>query len=159
MPVGDSFPPEKRKAYVDRNLKPWTIIRLYCAFITDPHDKFLVVVSAVPYLVYFFINSRPYRLAESKPGWKDTQVRIDTKNHPFLDYDSFIDCSRVQSLPIHEVEKQLVADISRIHGVVSDAVQAKVIRAVKENVTISRGKKKAILESLSRKMSSQGGKG
>lgn len=158
MAVGDSFPPEKRKAYVDRNLKPWTIIRLYCAIIADPHDKFLVVVSVVSCLVYFFINSRPYTLAESNPKWKDTQVCIDTKNHPFLDHDSFIDCSRVLSLPIYEVERQLVADISRIHGVVSDAVQAKVIQAVRKNTTISGGKKKAILENLSRKMSPQGGK-
>jgi len=71
----------------------------------------------------------------------------------------FIDCSRVQSLPIYEVERQLVTDVGRIHGVVSSAVQAKVIQAVKKNTTISRGAKRAILESLSRKISSRGRKG
>ena len=149
MVIGDSFPPDKRKAYIDRSLKAWRVIYLYCDFIPSPHDKFLLIVNGSPYILYFFISSEPYNLALSNPKMKGTQVSIDVKDHPFLSYDSFIDCSRIGSLPIYEVERQLIADVGRIKGVLSAAVQAKVLEAVKNNARMSPREKKMVLGCLS----------
>jgi hypothetical protein len=158
MAIGDSFPLEKRKAYVERNLKAWSVIYLYCESISPPHDKFLLIVSASPYVLYFFINTEPYELAKSNPKMKETQVPIDVKEHPFLSYDSFIDCSRLLSLPTYEVERQLVADVGRVKGVISDAIQAKVLEAVRKNRVMSPRKKKMILEQLLSKTPRRGGR-
>ncbi len=110
------------------------ILHLYCSFTKPPKDKFLVVVCLDPKPLLVFINTRINALVQSNPDLAQCQVLIDAENHPFLDYDSYIDCSDVCSFPIDHLEEQVK---DQLKGTVSSGVLSGIEVAIQKSPLIS----------------------
>jgi len=147
--LGDFFPEAERAHSVARSLKPGQIVYLYCAFITPPKDKYLLLLcrSAPPLL--FMINSRIPAFVQARENLRQCQVRLDPADYSFLDHESWLDCSRViNQFDDEEIVNQVMQDSGRVKGPLKRSTKDQVARAVERARTISTADKSLIVSSL-----------
>lgn len=91
-----TMPEEAKRALIRAKLKPGSIVHLYCDFIDNPNNKFMVIMYIDDDVVLAcLINSRIHPLNEKDPRLRACQVRLEANNYPFLNYYSFLNCARV----------------------------------------------------------------
>lgn len=130
---------------MDKWLTPGKILHLYCLFTNPPKNKFLVLLGKNSIEFYFFvINSEINNFISNKEYLKKCQVTIDKKNHPFLDRDSYIDCSKTYPIDINIVKDQLVDDSKQIKMSISADVKRVILDAVRKSKTLTSKEKKDI---------------
>ena len=117
MTFGDLFPASDRLESIRRQLVPGVILYLHCQFTTPaPKSKYLVLVCSEP-LLFLVINSDQRELVRSNARWRDAQVPLLSADYPFLDHDSWVDCTGaigIEDLPRDSLERQILADMQRI---------------------------------------------
>jgi hypothetical protein len=147
--LGDGFPAEKRRAFVEAKLVPGCIIRIEVKFPETTKPKFLVLVADDdPDCWLFIVNSVIHPFIESRPHLLKCQVKIDAAGHRFLKRDSYLACDKTLRLRKSEVIAELIKDVGCIQGAISDDVRAEIIAAVKFARTLSPAEKANILASL-----------
>ena len=147
--VGDGFPAEKRRAFVERRLIPGCVVRLQVKFPETTKPKFLVLVADDdPDYCLFIINSRIHPFISSRPHLLKCQVRIEASEHDFLGKDSFLACDKLLRLRRDDVIRELIANVAAIEGNISDDAKNEVIAAVKFAITLSPAEKAKILASM-----------
>ena len=150
MGLGDFFPEGERQKSIKRQLTTGTILYLHCIFTTPPKDKYLLLlVSGNPDYRFFVINTHINDFIKNRQSLKDSQVSLPVSEHTFLDHDSFINCSEIRHLSMKNVESQLIDDMSRIKGEISEPVRTEIINAVTDARTLSKIEKKEIIDQLS----------
>lgn len=147
--VGDSFPEEKRREFLQSHLKPGQIFYLFCNFTDPPKNKYLVLVCVNPQLLFFVINSKISHFILSRTELYQCQVPLQRDEYNCLDHDSFIDCSTVKESHLNEIEDQVLEDISRIKGIIRPEVMRKVGESIKGSRILTRRLKKRILNAWS----------
>jgi len=110
------------------------ILHLYCSFTKPPKEKFLVVVCLDPKPLLVFINSKINALVQRNPDLAQCQIQIDAESHPFLNYDSYVDCSDVCSFTSDHLEEQAKAQFK---GTVSSQVLSEIDVAIQKSPLIS----------------------
>ena len=129
--------------------KPGQILHLYCGFTNPPKDKFLVVVQTEP-LWLLIINSVIHSFVQKNQTLLNCQVKIDCAAHTFLEYDSYIDCSKIiDEIEIDRVHQILTYHFHNSKGKISDAVKTRIIEAVTNNPLLSSNEKEIICNNLS----------
>lgn len=150
--LADYFPDGLKREYVENQICPGTVLKLYCNFPVDPHDKFLIILHKDKRPLFFLINSVINEFINLHPDLRNCQLEIKRiPNHKFLDYDSWIDCSKVQNLfEYEEIVSILLRDFNRIVGKIDKEITKNICEIVnKENTkTISELHKKIILANL-----------
>ncbi len=149
MSVGDFLTNEQRAEYIRTRLVPGQIIHATLHFDGGPKPKFLLVARVGAETEGFVINSKIPPFIQSRRHLLDAQVSIDQASHTFLEYDSHIDCSKVQYEDTEFLRLELIGDVTGIKQNVSDQVRAEVIRVIRESVTIERVVKLQLLGALS----------
>jgi len=94
------------------------------------------------------VNSETNEFISCRPDLNICQVKISAATHAFLERDSNVACHEVLSLPKEEVIGELMADTSRIKGMISQEVRGEIVAAVKRARTIDRATVEAILAAL-----------
>jgi hypothetical protein len=148
MVLGGHFPEAERLASVRRQLTPWRVIRLFCHFTSPPKEKLLVVARVAAEVHVFVVNSAIPRFIRARPDMLQCQVELRKARHGFLRSDSFLDCTRVYSIPAQEIERHLIADMRRVRGEVGQGDRSAVIEAIRESRFLARGMKAGLLSSL-----------
>jgi hypothetical protein len=149
MKLGESFPPEERRAYIQRSLKPGAILHIFCPFTLPPKFKYCVLVCVEPEPVLFLVNSKKSQWIEDRPALRDCQVVLQQRDHPFLRHDSHIDCTQARrDLPLEEIERQLMEDLDNLKGEITTAEREAIVYAVRGGTTIETRVKRAILTAL-----------
>lgn len=149
--LGDHFPAEQRREYVDRHLVPGQVVYLHCDFTEPPKEKYLVLVCAGAEPLFFVVNSSVHPYLSSRPELRRCQVRLNASGHPFLAHDSFINCAEVIRMSDQpSMVEQLANDIGRIKGTLDEATAKQVVVAVRRATTISPAEKRAIESALGR---------
>ena len=147
--LGDHFPAEQQQEHITRHLTPGRVLYLFCDFTNPPKEKYLALVCPGPVPLFFVVNSGISTYIQSRPERRTCQVSLPASDHDFLAHDSFLDCSEVvPDLREAEVRRQLVGDIGRIKGELSEAAKAQVISVVQTAHTISAAHKRAIEQAL-----------
>jgi hypothetical protein len=147
--IGDFLSPEAKREFVVRNLVPGQVIYLEVRFPDRTRSKYLVVVGeSSPDCLTFVVNSETNEFISRHSDLSICQVQIDAATHSFLERDSKIACHEVLNLPKKEVIRELMADTTRIKGMISLEVRGEVIAAVKRARTIDRATVEAILDAL-----------
>jgi hypothetical protein len=147
--LGNLFPEDKKREYIDRNFQPGQVLYLYCEFISPQKDKFLVLIcdSEIPLL--FFINSNIGPYVANRPDLQNCQVPLRAKDYGFLDHDSFINCGEVVNyFDRQTIYHQLLDDTGRIVGELNEATKNQIVRVVKKARLISNRHKKMIIKAL-----------
>jgi len=129
MVLGDSFPSSLREAATEQRLVPGAVLYLEVTFPEDSNtkEKYLVIVATVePDVLALVINTEVHPFVASKPELARCQLVIDKAGHPFLSYDSFLACHKTLSLPHAQVVGDLVSDMSRYRGEISEQMRTQI---------------------------------
>lgn len=146
--IGDFLGPEAKREFVVRNLIPGQVVYLEVRFPNRTRSKYLVLVGeSSPDCLTFVVNSETNEFISCRPDLNICQVKISVATHAFLERDSNVACHEVLSLP-KEVIGELMADTSRIKGMISQEVRGEIVAAVKRARTIDRATVEAILAAL-----------
>lgn len=147
--IGDFLDPEAKREFVIRNLVAGQVVYLEVRFPNRTRNKYLVLVGeSSPNCLTFVVNSETSEFISCRPDLNICQVAIGVATHVFLERDSKIACHEVLSLPKEEVIGELMADTTRIKGMISREVRVEVIAAVKRARTIDHVTVEAILAAL-----------
>ncbi len=124
-------------------IQVWQVYHLWCHYtLPNPKYKYVVIVSVEPYLWGFMINSRMNALTAACPELVACNVPLAATQHPFLDHDSFIDCTTLCSFS----ENELV----NLKGQINAAVQSELIKTVRVCEELSPRHKRMILAQLTK---------
>ncbi len=147
--LGDGFPAEKRRAFVEKKLVPGCVVRIEVRFPETTKPKFLVLVADddLDYCL-FIANSTIHPFIAARPHLLKCQVKIDVSGHGFLKRDSYLACDKLLRLRRDDVLREVAANLGAIEGQISEAVKDQVIAAVKFATTLSHFEKTKILGSL-----------
>ena len=137
MNLGEHFSDAEKAKFVERNLRPSHVIKLFCHTTKPPKEKRLVIASINPELLLFVINTEIPRFKASRPYLKTQQILLEKAQQNFIDYDSWLDCSEVfREFSVELVKEILLNDISRILGKLNNDVIAQVMDVVSESETL-----------------------
>lgn len=132
--------------YIQENLLPWRIFRLFCQFTTPPKNKQMLLVCINPRPLLLMVNSQIHPYIRSKPYLKSCQVLLSVNQHFFLAHDSYVDCRNVCStFSITDIVTQIRADERRMKGFISEDAQEQVIAAIKFCPVLEKHYKESIL--------------
>jgi hypothetical protein len=147
--LGNLFSEADKHDYVDRHLRPGQVLYLFCQFTNPPKEKYVVLTCVGPTPLLLVINSRISPFIEHRPELLRCQVRLSASDYDFLDHDSFADCSKViDSLDETNIRGQVLADLGRAVGELTQATKREIIKAVQDAKTISNHHKKLIIDAL-----------
>lgn len=146
--LGDFAPQRERSAFVKKNLKPGTVIRLYCVLTPRSKEKWAVMLAMNP-LLLAFVNSTVNSYIEERPYLRACQVELSPNDNKFLKRESFLDCSHViDDLRFGDVMSQLTEETGRILGHFDQATVKRIVSAVGNARTVSPKHKRAIEDAL-----------
>lgn len=149
MTLWDHLPTDQRVHHIRQRLTPGRVVRLFCDFTRPPKEKFLLVGALRPYPIVFAINSSISPFVQDRAALLESQVEIHSIAHPFLDHDSFIDCSTVFYPSMEEIENQMLHNIHRLKDRAATECLERVRLTVEQAMTLERQEKRWILEALS----------
>ena len=139
MPLGNAFPASLKHASIKRQLAPGAVVKIQ-AVMDDGliHEKRFVVlhVDSAASTFTCVINTNVPKLIANNSALSKCQVTIDRAAHPFMDWDSHIDCSRVRTYPTDEMCKQLEDKPDWVLGKITPDVRDLIISALKFSPTI-----------------------
>jgi hypothetical protein len=122
MSLGDFFPDDLKNQFAKRNIDLGSAILIKIPAFNISYDKYIIVVakdSKKEYLAYVVINS------EANPNFaynsysKSLQLKINKVDNPFLEKDSFVDCSNLREFSISTVVEFLKNNPERAVGNIS----------------------------------------
>ncbi len=150
MNLGEHFSDEEKIKFVERNLSPGCVIKLFCHTTKRPKEKRLMIASVNPDFLLFLINSEVPNFKEKSPHLKVQQISLKVNdNQEFLDHDSWLDCSEVfREFSVNEVKEILLNDTSRILGKLNDDTISKLMDSVSDSETLEQRHINAILSDI-----------
>jgi hypothetical protein len=150
MSLGDFFPQEDKRQSIKRQFVPGQVLYLFCSFTTpQPKNKFLFVACVNPRPLLFVINSQINDFISNRPHLRRCQVSIKSGDYKFLTHDSFINCTEAKDdFDYSDIEIQLLNDMTRIRGPLSQPCVDEIIEAVKLTKALAPRYKAWILASL-----------
>lgn len=153
MVLGDSFPTAAREAATIQRLSPGAVLYLEVTFPEDGRvkEKYLVIVASVePDVLALVINTEINQFVATHPELNRCQLVIDQAQHTFLDYDSYLACHKALSIPRAQVVSDLVSDMSRYKGQISDQLRRQILGVIQtQPKLISKFQRDAIIAALS----------
>jgi hypothetical protein len=148
--LGDHFPSDVKLKTIKEKLQPGRVVYLFCEFtVPKPKDKYLLLGCIDPLPLFFVINSEVSDFIKERAHLLRCQARLDVASHDFLDHDSFIACHEAKSeFSVDDINKQLLSDMDRIKGMISNDVRDQVLAAVKACTVLPNREKVWILKAL-----------
>tara|TARA_R110002124_G_scaffold50201_1_gene146369 strand:- start:793 stop:1242 length:450 start_codon:yes stop_codon:yes gene_type:complete len=124
MSLGDFFPDDLKNQFAKRNIDLGSAILIKIPDFTVNYDKYIIVVAkdnAEEDIAYVVINSEANPNVAYNSYLKSLHLKIDKANNPFLEKDSFVDCSKVREFSIDTVVEFLKKNPERAVGNVSSS--------------------------------------
>lgn len=149
MSLGSRFPPEFLKLQIERLLKPGAVIKLYRR--TDDgqvREKRYVVMHVGEDTVTCIINSEINAFLMARPALLKCQVPMPCATHPFMQRDSYIDCSRTRTFSSAEVIQELMNKADWVLGSITAELRDDIVGAIKFAETLSVAEVSLLCESL-----------
>lgn len=124
MSLGDFFPDDLKNQFAKRNIDLGSAILIKIPDFTINYDKYIIVVakdSKEEDLAYVVINSEANPNVAYNSYLKSLHIKIDKAANPFLEKDSFVDCSKLREFSIESVVEFLKNNPERAVGNVSSS--------------------------------------
>jgi hypothetical protein len=114
-----------------------------------PKPKYSILASEEgAYLHFLLINTAINPMFTSSSLFRPYFIKIDVASHPFLVYDSFVDCNFPKKIIRTDVEAIFSAGEGQHHGPISSDLTQRIIVALKETPALDPEQKKAFIDSL-----------
>jgi hypothetical protein len=138
MSLGDCFPSDVKHASAVRNVAAGVVIKLQAVFDTgDVLEKRLLIIHVADQTIVCVINSKVAVFIQKSEVLSSCQVTIDRASHPFMDWDSHIDCSKVKVFDTAGVIVQIADHPEWVLGRITTAVRDQVLAAIKRSPVIA----------------------
>ena len=115
----------------------------------SPYPKYAIVARTDPDVLMLMVCTEIAPFAHNNDKLLRSYVEIDQTNHPFLDYDSWVDCNDAKDeyslLALNEAHAN---DPACYVGDVSRGVLKKIVGGVDTSVKLERRKKRSISRAL-----------
>jgi len=137
LSLGDAFPSSFKDSFSNRKLKPGAVFRLHVPHTTPPKIKRFVVLGIDANkieLAFIFINSNP----APNPALRSLQLRLPVGKCPFLDHDSYLDCSQVYEWELQTVKNQLMNSLDVHIGELNSGILKNACNAVASAKTVAK---------------------
>ena len=139
MNLGDFFPDDLKAKFAENNIDIGQSILIKIPGFQVNYDKYIVVVAlSDTRLAFVVINSEININLFPTEYLKSLHVPIDAANHPFLDHDSYINCSALDSFERSEIIQYLIAHPEKAVGNVNDDILRKIHYTLSIATTIKR---------------------
>lgn len=125
MSLGDLFPEEFKENFAKRSIDIGQALLIQIDELNVKYPKYVILVSkdsSETIVAYVIINTRINETVFPSEYLKSLHITIDKKSHPFLEYDSYVNCSSLKSFNIDEVIDFLKENPERAVGNVSEEV-------------------------------------
>ena len=149
MALGDSLTSEQKAEYIRTRLVPGRIVHAVLNLNSGLKPKFLLVAHVGIETMGLVINSVINNFKQSRPHLRECQVVIDQASHPFLEHDSFVDCSQSHYEDTNTLREQLLRDVTGIKDPVSVEVRGRIVQAVRTSFVLEKTEKQKLLDALS----------
>lgn len=144
MSLGDFFPDELREGFGTRNLKVGSVIKLKVKDTNPPKEKRFIVVGITEdklCLATVFINTEINTIINWSPELRALNIELKKEGREFLDWDSYVDCSKLSFRDYNELKEILDSKPEAVIGELSDADSFLIKETIKSASTI-KGKHK-----------------
>ncbi|MGR9406265.1 hypothetical protein ACU8MI_06900 [Rhizobium leguminosarum] len=74
-------------------MQKWDVVRIYCPFLTNPHDKYCICICPVTSR-FFFINSDPPQFRKAR----QVVISIESYEAHFLNHTSYVDTTNLLTI-------------------------------------------------------------
>lgn len=137
MPLGNFFPADFARMQIERQLQPGMVVK-FKAVMDDGvlQEKRFVILSVTDEAFTCVINSEISNFITNRPHLAACQVPIDQASHPYMSWDSHVDCSRIRKYTKVEIVKQLCNQPDWVFGMVSNTVLSEIVDAIGRSKTI-----------------------
>lgn len=146
------LPERAKRTLIKAKIKPGSILHLFCDFIINPDNKFVVVAHIDlddDFLLVFLINSNIPAFIANDPIRAACQIDLLRSKYKFLDHDSYLNCDKLfDSLDIETVVDHLLKRQRDYKGRLKKGEVIEVLQAVKLTPTISDYDKDLIIKSM-----------
>ncbi len=139
MSLGDFFPDDLKNQFAKRNIDLGSVILIKIPDFSVNYDKYIILVSKDDVeedIAYVVINSEANPNVAYNAYLKSLHIKIDKANNPFLEKDSFVDCSKLREFPIKTVVEFLTNNPERAVGNVSPDVLKSIHITITKATTI-----------------------
>lgn len=137
MSLGDFFPDDLKNQFAKRKIDLGSAILIKIPDFSVNYDKYIIVIakdSAKKDIAYVVINSKINLNVAYNPYLQSLHIKIDKENNPFLDKDSFVDCSKLREFSINNVIDFLTNNPERAIGNVS----SKTLKLIQTTITTAK---------------------
>lgn len=101
-------------------MQKWDVLRIYCDFIPNPHDKFCICICPATNRFYF-VNSEPPQFRKAR----ELAVSITNFEAHFLSHTSFVDTTNLLTIRSTLVSGALL-DEERHHGSIAPSLRQRI---------------------------------
>lgn len=108
-------------------MQKWDVIRIYCDFLPNPHDKFCICICPATNRFYF-INSDPPQFRKTR----DLAVSITNFEAYFLNHTSYVDTTNLLTIRTALVNGAL-SDEERHHGSIAPFLRERIREAAQSH--------------------------
>jgi len=137
MNLGDFFPDDLKNQFAKRNVDIGSAILIKIPDFSINYDKYIIIVAkdnAEKNIAYVVINSEINSKVAYNSYLKSLHIKINKTNNPFLEKDSFVDCSKLREFSINNVVDFLTNNPERVVGNVSSDV----LKLIHATITIAK---------------------
>ena len=120
------------------------------------YDKFAIVARTDPEVLMLMICTEVAAFARNNDRLLRSHVSIDRASHPFLDYDSWIDCNDAKDeYSLLALSEAYERNNSCLVGTLTREVLRRVVGGIDRSIKLERRKKASISRALTQEISSQ----
>jgi len=145
MSLSDSFPDHLKREFAQRNIKIGSVIRIHVKDTNPPKIKrFILVGQSFDKLIFatIFINTDINPNVFRTQELIDLNLELPAKQRPYLEHDSFADCSSIYNRNADWLLEMIGDDPQNVLGEVSDADLLLIRNKIKSARTIAPSVKK-----------------
>lgn len=137
MSLGDLFPDDFKNDFAKRNIDVGKALLIKIEDFVINYPKYIILVANnndETVMAFVVINSEVNENIFPTPYLKSLHVSIDKAKHPFLDYDSYVNCSEVKEFNRDDIFEFLKQNPERAVGNV-DSETLNLIKTTLSNAT------------------------
>lgn len=143
--LGNKFPAKYRQDFCDSHLKKGAVLKIHVEFSRPPKIKRFAVLGIdenCGKALVSFINTEINPNVLCLKHLQDLQLPLPCQDTPYLDRDSYLNCSYLREVDLEWVRNKLVSDPSIYLGQMSPTDLSRIARKIRGAKTIKTKVKK-----------------
>lgn len=145
MSLADFFPDSIKENFASRNIDIGKALFIEIPEFQISYKKYWIIVAinnSRKYIAGVIINTEINTNVARNEYLRSQHILIKRSDHSFLDYDSYVDCSKLQKRPFQEVYNAIVENPNIVVGNVTDEMLRQINLKITCSKTISPKEKK-----------------